>query len=138
MAFTAAPYPAPFRARNSGLYIRTTAISGTGTTHRNRYTSVVATAAQEPERGQRAPLGVDTRIHWDNEDQGWVGGTSSTSSHNDIPLGESFADLLKDASDSHYQQRFLGVQPEADLEEIKAGIPEAVQGVASRHNITPS
>ncbi|CAN1130386.1 NAD(P)H-quinone oxidoreductase subunit T, chloroplastic [Linum perenne] len=134
MASTAAPYPqasypTPLRARNSVLHTRT-AIHGTTTTttgrsiatRRNGYTSVVATASKEPERRQRAPPGVDTRIHWDNEDEGWIGGDTSTSSEDkdnqDIPLGETFADLLKDASDSHYQ--FLGVQPEADLEEIKA------------------
>uniref|UniRef100_A0A2P2N3Z5 Uncharacterized protein MANES_02G194900 n=1 Tax=Rhizophora mucronata TaxID=61149 RepID=A0A2P2N3Z5_RHIMU len=82
-------------------------------------------AAQGPAKRQRAPPGVDTRIHWDNPDEGWIGGTSSRSSQKTQAedeqknlLGEKFADLLEDSSDSHYQ--FLGVSAEADMEEIKA------------------
>ncbi|KAJ7982760.1 Chaperone protein DnaJ [Quillaja saponaria] len=82
----------------------------------------------KPER-ERAPPGVDTRIHWDNEDEGWIGGnakggsssSSSTQSTEKDPrnlLGDKFADLLNDSTDSHYQ--FLGVPAESDLEEIKA------------------
>ncbi|XAR57458.1 hypothetical protein NMG60_11025611 [Bertholletia excelsa] len=76
----------------------------------------------------RAPPGVDTRIHWENEDEGWIGGpnsnSSSTQHQNQFKppardlLADRFADLLNDSSDSHYQ--FLGVSTEADLEEIKA------------------
>lgn len=62
---------------------------------------------------QRAPPGVDTRIHWENEDEGWIGETtSSSSSSSSIPgdeeqrknfLGEKFSDLLDHSPDSHYQ-----------------------------------
>ncbi|KAK4760643.1 hypothetical protein SAY87_005536 [Trapa incisa] len=71
---------------------------------------------------QRAPPGVDTRIHWDSPDEGWVGGGQpdkfSPEEEQKNLLGHKFADLLNDSSDSHYQ--FLGVTAEADLEEIKA------------------
>lgn len=75
---------------------------------------VFAAASQgEQEEGwrpQRAPPGVDTRIHWENEDEGWVGGSTS-GKKGDIDneedqrnlLGDRFADLLNDSSDSHYK-----------------------------------
>nr|XP_043634043.1 NAD(P)H-quinone oxidoreductase subunit T, chloroplastic [Erigeron canadensis] len=73
---------------------------------------------------QRTPQEVDTRIHWENEDDGWVGGSSASTTQsveeeeqqNDF-LGEKFSQLLNNSTDSHYQ--FLGVPAEADLEEIK-------------------
>uniref|UniRef100_A0A0F7H154 Chaperone DnaJ-domain superfamily protein n=1 Tax=Hypseocharis bilobata TaxID=253189 RepID=A0A0F7H154_9ROSI len=81
--------------------------------------------------GQKAPPDMDTRIHWDNEDEGWLGGGSGDSSSSQTEqqtfneeeakkslLGEKFADLLNESSDSHYQ--FLGISTKADLEEIKA------------------
>ncbi|KAJ6764065.1 putative proteinD(P)H-QUINONE OXIDOREDUCTASE SUBUNIT T CHLOROPLASTIC [Salix purpurea] len=77
-----------------------------------------------PAKPQRAPPGVDTRIHWDNDDEGWVGGRSTDSEQTKQAedeqknmLGKKFADLLNDSSDSHYQ--FLGVSADADMEEIK-------------------
>ncbi|XVF03217.1 hypothetical protein REPUB_Repub04eG0242400 [Reevesia pubescens] len=84
-------------------------------------------ATQGPSKRQSAPPGVDTRIHWDNEDEGWIGGPKNSQQTKEKLnpeeeqknlLGEKFADLLNDSSDSHYQ--FLGVPAEADLEEIKA------------------
>ncbi|OMO71955.1 hypothetical protein COLO4_27894 [Corchorus olitorius] len=84
-------------------------------------------ATQGPSKPQRAPPGVDTRIHWENEDEGWIGGKSKSQQTKEKMdeeeqqknlLGEKFADLLNDSSDSHYQ--FLGVPAESDLEEIKA------------------
>ncbi|XWS69635.1 hypothetical protein CRYUN_Cryun04dG0195700 [Craigia yunnanensis] len=97
-------------------------------TRRENYSSSLKVfATQGPSKRQRAPPGVDTRIHWDNEDEGWVGGPSNSQQtkeklnaeeeHKNL-LGEKFADLLNDSFDSHYQ--FLGVSPEADLEVIKA------------------
>ncbi|KAK4256242.1 hypothetical protein QN277_009132 [Acacia crassicarpa] len=76
--------------------------------------------SEEPRERQKAPPGVDTRIHWDNEDEGWIGGTTSNSKQSkpEDVLGQNFADLLSDFSGSHYE--FLGVSAEADLEEIKA------------------
>ncbi|KAA8538661.1 hypothetical protein F0562_028269 [Nyssa sinensis] len=84
-------------------------------------------AEQGSVRPQRAPPGVDTRIHWENEDEGWIGGTTTTSQPTQEQLqaeeeqknlwGEKFSDLLNNSTDSHYQ--FLGVSAEADLEEIK-------------------
>lgn len=72
---------------------------------------VRAVAREGPSRRQRAPPGVDTRIHWDNEDEGWLGrSTASTSSNPNQAqeaqknlLGEKFADLLNQSTDSHYQ-----------------------------------
>ncbi|XP_042481263.1 NAD(P)H-quinone oxidoreductase subunit T, chloroplastic-like [Macadamia integrifolia] len=82
--------------------------------------------ASETPSGQsrRAPAGVDTRIHWDNPDEGWIGGPSNSQQptiedeQQNLLLGENYSDLLNDYSDSHYQ--FLGVSADADLEEIKA------------------
>ncbi|QCD89056.1 NAD(P)H-quinone oxidoreductase subunit T, chloroplastic isoform X2 [Vigna unguiculata] len=72
-------------------------------------------------RPPRAPPGVDTRIHWDNEDEGWIGGgdrEKDTKSSNMFADGDDLADLLLTSSlGSHYE--FLGVSPDADLEEIK-------------------
>lgn len=72
-------------------------------------------AAQGPRERQQPPPGVDTRIHWENEDEGWIGGDSSGSKEGEKQLGaeaeeeqrnllgEKFADLLNESSDSHYQ-----------------------------------
>ncbi|KMT20105.1 hypothetical protein BVRB_1g001230 [Beta vulgaris subsp. vulgaris] len=84
----------------------------------------VFAATQDAGEQQRAPPGVDTRIHWENEDEGWIGGSTSKANEEQFKaeteqkdlLGEKFAELLN-SSDSHYQ--FLGVTPDADLEEIK-------------------
>ncbi|CAL4993998.1 unnamed protein product [Urochloa decumbens] len=90
---------------------------------------VVAAAAStpdaEPAAGQGKKKTVDTRIHWSDPDEGWVGGKAKKEgdggdgrrSKNE-PLGGRFADLINAASESHYQ--FLGIAPEADIEEIKA------------------
>ncbi|KVH90508.1 NAD(P)H-quinone oxidoreductase subunit T, chloroplastic [Cynara cardunculus var. scolymus] len=84
-------------------------------------------AAEGGGERQRAPPGVDTRIHWENEDEGWVGGSGSGNTTRKVEeeeeqtnnlLGEKFSELLNNSTDSHYQ--FLGVPAEADLEEIKA------------------
>lgn len=73
---------------------------------------VSATQAPSPSQPRRAPPGVDTRIHWDNEDEGWVGGPSNSQQTKEKLneeeqqknlLGDKFADLLNDSSDSHYQ-----------------------------------
>lgn len=83
----------------------------TRTWHVNVRFLVRAVSGEGPRERERAPPGVDTRIHWDNEDEGWVGGSSSTSTstsgqaHDDQKnlLGEKFADLLNQSTDSHYQ-----------------------------------
>ncbi|KAL7112656.1 hypothetical protein ACP275_04G016300 [Erythranthe tilingii] len=69
---------------------------------------------------QRAPPGFDTRIHWENDDEGWIGGKTSQEKVKDESdfTGDKFSDLLNSSSDSHYQ--FLGISPNADLEEIKS------------------
>ncbi|KAM0939902.1 putative DnaJ domain, Chaperone J-domain superfamily, NAD(P)H-quinone oxidoreductase subunit T [Dioscorea sansibarensis] len=81
---------------------------------------------KQPKRPQqkRTP-GVDTRIHWDNQEEGWLGEKSKpdssktqTRTQTKQYLGERFADLINNSSATHYQ--FLGVTPEADIEEIKA------------------
>ncbi|GMH00334.1 hypothetical protein Nepgr_002173 [Nepenthes gracilis] len=92
---------------------------------RNLYRFCVSATAQGADRRKRAPPGVDTRIHWKNEDEGWIGGSTEQSKKDQLKteeeqknlLGEEFADLLN-SFDSHYQ--FLGVSAEADLEDIKA------------------
>ncbi|XP_044374001.1 NAD(P)H-quinone oxidoreductase subunit T, chloroplastic [Triticum aestivum] len=63
---------------------------------------------------------VDTRIHWSDPDEGWVGGKAKKEGdgRKDEPMGRRFADLINNPSESHYQ--FLGIAPGADLEEIKA------------------
>lgn len=58
---------------------------------------------------KKAPPGVDTRIHWENENDGWIGGNTTSSSIPDDQeqqknfLGDKFSDLLTESSDSHYQ-----------------------------------
>uniref|UniRef100_A0A0F7GZU9 Chaperone DnaJ-domain superfamily protein n=1 Tax=Pelargonium transvaalense TaxID=158603 RepID=A0A0F7GZU9_9ROSI len=91
---------------------------------RNGCFRVLAAAAQGPSGPD-----VDTRIHWENDEEGWIGGESGGSSEaggqnrfseeeeKKSMLGERFAELLNESSDSHYQ--FLGVSATADLEEIK-------------------
>uniref|UniRef100_A0A0F7H1G5 Chaperone DnaJ-domain superfamily protein n=1 Tax=Geranium maderense TaxID=28964 RepID=A0A0F7H1G5_9ROSI len=71
---------------------------------------------------------ADTRIHWENDEDGWIGGGASNKSdkskrfseeeEKQSLLGEKFVDLLNESSDSHYQ--FLGVSAGADMEEIKS------------------
>ncbi|XP_073526448.1 uncharacterized protein [Phyllobates terribilis] len=80
---------------------------------------VAANAAGGGKPQKRAPPGVDTRIHWDNDDQGWVGNTApdATANNQQSLLGDNFSDDW-DFSGSHYQ--FLGVAANADLEEIKS------------------
>ncbi|XP_073024616.1 NAD(P)H-quinone oxidoreductase subunit T, chloroplastic [Primulina eburnea] len=84
---------------------------------------ILVRAVQDSGERKRAPPGVDTRIHWDNEEEGWIGESTSGSTkgqkkEEDDPLGKKFSDLLNSSSDSYYQ--FLGVPANADLEEIKA------------------
>ncbi|XP_027116883.2 NAD(P)H-quinone oxidoreductase subunit T, chloroplastic-like [Coffea arabica] len=91
--------------------------------HLRIYAVAAAAAAQGPNQRRRAPPGVDTRIHWENEDEGWIGGPKSQPTQEQLKtdqnlLGQNFSDLLNSSSDSHYQ--FLGVSAEADMEEIKA------------------
>lgn len=73
----------------------------------------VACAAQEtggapPFQRRRGTPGVDTRIHWDNPDEGWLGVNSRAHKVEDEAkeeeiLGDKFADLLKDSTNSYYQ-----------------------------------
>lgn len=74
---------------------------------------------------QKAQPGEDTRIHWENEDEGWIGGSNSKTRKKLEPeekkqdlLDENFSELLNSSTDSHYQ--FLGVSAQADIEEIKS------------------
>lgn len=71
---------------------------------------VRVSAVQNAGNRRRAPPGVDTRIHWENEDEGWIGGSDSQPTqrldaevHQKDLLGEKFADLLNNSFDSHYQ-----------------------------------
>ncbi|CAO2148509.1 unnamed protein product [Urochloa humidicola] len=95
-----------------------------------RGNAVVVAAASTPDAEPAASQGrkktVDTRIHWSDPDEGWVGGKAKNDGDGgdgrrgkNEPLGGRFADLINAASsESHYQ--FLGIAPEADIEEIKA------------------
>ncbi|KAL6316763.1 hypothetical protein AAG906_020447 [Vitis piasezkii] len=129
MASTAAPPPSfslLLKTQNTTNQLR----SVTPSRRRRRRSSssqggfwILAAAQDSKNPRQRAPPGVDTRIHWDNPDEGWIGGSSSKPKLNGEEeeknlLGEEFSDLLDDSSDSHYQ--FLGISAQADLEEIKA------------------
>ncbi|XP_006663300.1 NAD(P)H-quinone oxidoreductase subunit T, chloroplastic [Oryza brachyantha] len=74
--------------------------------------------------GQGKKKTVDTRIHWSDPDEGWVGGNAKKGGgdggggRKKEPFGARFADLINNPSESHYQ--FLGVEAKADIEEIKA------------------
>ncbi|KAM3356103.1 NAD(P)H-quinone oxidoreductase subunit T, chloroplastic [Capsicum galapagoense] len=121
---TAPPVPLTFLSRNQTTEHRTDGRWLT-TKQRSRRAGFQIYAAQEGARGRkRAPLGVDTRIHWENEDEGWIGGSTSQSTQERIRtdeknlLDEKFSDLLNSSANSHYQ--FLGVSATADMEEIKA------------------
>ncbi|KQJ88947.1 NAD(P)H-quinone oxidoreductase subunit T, chloroplastic [Brachypodium distachyon] len=93
-------------------------------------TRLVVVAASTPDAEAPSPEAaaapgkkktVDTRIHWSNPDEGWIGGKDikeGESGSKNEPLGRRFADLINDPAESHYQ--FLGIAPEADIEEIKA------------------
>ncbi|XP_066339748.1 NAD(P)H-quinone oxidoreductase subunit T, chloroplastic [Miscanthus floridulus] len=100
--------------------------------HQQRRKAAIVAAASTPEAeptpataadgaGPGKKKTVDTRIHWSNPEEGWVGGNAKKEgdggSKNE-PLGGRFADLINNAAESHYQ--FLGIAPEADIEEIKA------------------
>ncbi|KAJ4876121.1 hypothetical protein Rs2_41139 [Raphanus sativus] len=77
-------------------------------------------ASQGPTKPQKPLPGVDTRIHWENPDDGWIGGGSDPikPDHTNLFSDDKFAELIKDSFDSHYQ--FLGVSTDADLEDIKS------------------
>ncbi|XP_047091691.1 NAD(P)H-quinone oxidoreductase subunit T, chloroplastic-like [Lolium rigidum] len=94
---------------------------------RRRARFVVAASSSDAEAAGSSTAGpgkkktVDTRIHWSDPDEGWVGGNEKKEGDGgkNEPLGRRFADLINNpSSESHYQ--FLGIAPEADIEEIKA------------------
>ncbi|KAL4389958.1 hypothetical protein HN51_010891 [Arachis hypogaea] len=125
MAFTATPQILlhnPILGRGA-RWLRGRVTPSTNTDNNNNI-SLQVRASKGPGNKRRAPPspGVDTRIHWQNENEGWVGGSNKQQSTADNKnpknlLGESFADLLSASSGSHYE--FLGVSADADLEEIK-------------------
>ncbi|XP_058760465.1 NAD(P)H-quinone oxidoreductase subunit T, chloroplastic-like [Vicia villosa] len=92
------------------------------TTTTKSYTILQVHASKDDsQRPKKAPPGTDTRIHWENEDEGWIGGSTKQQQTNaDVKpkklLGEDFADLLN-FQGSHYE--FLGISPDSDLEEVK-------------------
>ena len=67
--------------------------------------------ATQTTSGQPKPKpGEDTRIHWENEDEGWIGGGYSQTRKKLEPeekkrdlLDDNFSDLLNSSTDSHYQ-----------------------------------
>ncbi|KAG1370037.1 NAD(P)H-quinone oxidoreductase subunit T, chloroplastic [Cocos nucifera] len=58
--------------------------------------------------GEKRKRRVDTRIHWSNPDEGWIGGGKTT------PKTEN------EKKEEILGGRFLGVSAKADMEEIKA------------------
>jgi hypothetical protein len=82
-----------------------------------RASAVVVAAASTPEAeptaagsGQEKKKTVDTRIHWSDPDEGWIGGKAKKDGAGGVggrsknePLGGRFADLINAASESHYQ-----------------------------------
>lgn len=65
-------------------------------------------ASQGPTKPPKPSPGVDTRIHWENPDEGWIGGGSNPTKSVDedktnLFSDENFAELIKDSFDSHYQ-----------------------------------
>ncbi|CAI9778498.1 unnamed protein product [Fraxinus pennsylvanica] len=57
---------------------------------------------------QKAPLGVDTRIHWENENESCLGKSNSQSMTKQFKdeeklLNEKFSDLLNRSFDYYYQ-----------------------------------
>ena len=82
---------------------------------RRRASAIVVAAASTPDAeptaaagaGQEKKKTVDTRIHWSDPEEGWIGGKAKKDgaggrSKNE-PLGGRFADLISAASESHYQ-----------------------------------
>lgn len=66
------------------------------------------------EKRQQAPPGVDTRIHWESDDEGWIGGSSSgptqeKAKEEDDLLSEKFSELLNSSSDSYYQYKLVPI-----------------------------
>ncbi|XP_042481892.1 NAD(P)H-quinone oxidoreductase subunit T, chloroplastic-like [Macadamia integrifolia] len=124
MASTTAP-PALFLlgSKKGGKSLEKAQIRSNSNGRRRRRNFCVLASETSSGQRRRSPPGVDTRIHWDSPDEGWIGG-STNSSQRTIEeeqqnlLGKNYSDLLEESSDSHYQ--FLGVSAEADLEEIKA------------------
>ncbi|XP_015088725.1 NAD(P)H-quinone oxidoreductase subunit T, chloroplastic [Solanum pennellii] len=122
---TAPPAPFTFLTRNQTNNEHRTDTRWLTRKQRRRRVGLQVYAKEEGATGrQRAPPGVDTRIHWENEDEGWVGESKSRSTQERIKtdeknlFDEKFSDLLNSSANSHYQ--FLGVSATADLEEIKA------------------
>lgn len=74
--------------------------------------TVVAASAPDAEptpaastAGQGRKKTVDTRIHWSDPDEGWIGGKAKKKEDGgrNEPLGGRFADLISNPSESHYQ-----------------------------------
>lgn len=75
--------------------------------------AVVAASAPDAEptpaastAGQGRKKTVDTRIHWSDPDEGWIGGKAKKKEDDggrNEPLGGRFADLINNPSESHYQ-----------------------------------
>lgn len=64
--------------------------------------------------GEKRKRRVDTRIHWSNPDEGWIGGKTTPKTENekkDEILRGRFAELIDKSAASHYQLRFLGCWP---------------------------
>ncbi|CAN6458482.1 unnamed protein product [Victoria cruziana] len=85
---------------------------------------VIGSSVDTNRRRKDRKAGEDTRIHWDNPDEGWIGRKSSGSFDSvfdveeEEKFGENVSDLIKNATGTHYE--FLGISTQADMEEIRA------------------
>lgn len=111
---TAPPAPFTFLTRNQTNNEHRTDTRWLTTKQRRRRVGLQVYAKEEGATGrQRAPPGVDTRIHWENEDEGWVGESKSRSTQERIKtdeknlFDEKFSDLLNSSANSHYQLVFI-------------------------------
>uniref|UniRef100_A0A0D9XQD3 J domain-containing protein n=1 Tax=Leersia perrieri TaxID=77586 RepID=A0A0D9XQD3_9ORYZ len=126
MAAAASTASAPFTSllhrhrRRARTFVVVVAAAGGGAPVNEQPSSASASASAQGKKKT-----VDTRIHWSDPEEGWVGGNANKDGgggdggrKKKEPFGGRFADLINNPSESHYQ--FLGVEPKADIEEIKA------------------
>lgn len=117
MAYTASP-PSPvslFLGNKDGYPIWKKQFSSiliqTTVARRKKHAKLcVFATTQDAGSQKKAGPDADTRIHWENEDEGWIGGSSSKPKEDELRaeaekknlMGDKFAELLN-SSDSHYQ-----------------------------------
>lgn len=114
------PWRAPSSFRRSGVH-RT---SSTAESRRVACSAEPASTDSTSTSGEggKEKKHVDTRIHWGNSTDGWIGiedsAENSSQSSSWRRSARNNAGILDLAPDSHY--RYMGVSPYSELEEIKA------------------